>query len=84
VFEFNTKYTDSSGIPDVTFEKAGQKWKAYKSTLTVPVEDITWISDDPKVCTIENGVVTAVAEGWTRVHAVYNGKTFSCIVRCDF
>ncbi|MBQ7331049.1 MAG: Ig-like domain-containing protein [Oscillospiraceae bacterium] len=85
-FEFNTKYTDpSSGKYDTTFDQKGYVWRAYKSSLTIDPTDITWISDNPEVCTVdEKGLVTMVGPGTTEVHAQYNGKTVSCIVRCTF
>ncbi len=85
-FEFNTKYTDpSSGKYDTTFDQKGYVWRAYKSSLTIDPTDITWISDNPDVCTVdEKGLVTMVGPGTTEVHAQYNGKTVSCIVRCTF
>ena len=49
-----------------------------------PMDQILWTSDDPSVATVENGVVTAVAEGSTTVHAEYNGVTSSCDIICDF
>lgn len=85
-FEFNTKYTDAStGKYDTTFDQKGYVWRAYKSSLTIDPTDITWISDNPDVCTVdEKGLVTMVGPGTTEVHAQYNGKTVSCIVRCTF
>jgi len=85
-FEFNTKYTDpSSGKYDTTFDQKGYVWRAYKSSLTIDPTEITWISDNPDVCTVdEKGLVTMVGPGTTEVHAQYNGKTVSCIVRCTF
>lgn len=84
-FAFNTKYYDeSTGKADTTMEKQGETWRAYKSDLSVDPSVITWISDDPTVCTVENGIVTAVGPGKTEVHAQYAGKTYTCVVRCSF
>ncbi len=77
-FEFNAKEND------VTLSKAGEIWTAYKNDVSVAPELITWISDDPNVCTVENGIVTAVGPGRTEIHAEYNGVTYTCIVRCAF
>ena len=80
---FNTPFKDSNtGKYDITLSKKGEVWKAYNGTIS-PLE-ITWVSDDPNVCTIVNGVVTAVGRGQTEVHAQYNGVTVSCIIRCSF
>ena len=84
-FEFNTKFQDAtSGKWDTTMQKQGETWKAYKNSLTVDPGAITWTTDDACVCTVENGIVTAVGPGKTEIHAQYGGKTFSCIVRCAF
>ena len=85
VFEFNTRYVDeSTGKYDTTLEAAGKTWRAYKTGMAVAPEDIQWSVDDPSICTIDNGVVTAVAPGKTEIHAVYNGVTYTCIVRCSW
>lgn len=66
---------------DFTLNYEGHKWDLYNGSI--PEEDITWTSDDETVATIENGVVTAVGNGVTKVHAQYNGVKVSCIVRCS-
>lgn len=80
-FVFNTKFVDeSTGKRDITFTER-KKWKAYTDDLSVDPSEITWTSDDPGICTIENGIVTVVGPGTTEIHAEYGGKTYSCIVR---
>lgn len=66
----------------ITADYEGFTWQLYSGS--VPLEDIVWTSDDPAVATIENGVVTAVSEGTTTVHAEYNGVTSSCEIVCSF
>lgn len=84
-FAFNTPFTDSTtGYGDTTLSAQGKTWTAYKSSLTVDPSLITWTSDDEAVCTVENGIVTAVGGGKTLIHATYNGVTYSCIIRCPF
>ena len=83
-FKWNTAYVDANGVGDVSLDKQGSTWKAYKSSLTIDVKDITWTSDDEKVCTFVDGVVTAVGRGTTKIHATYNGVTYDCIIRCTF
>lgn len=84
-FEFNTAYVDSStGYGDATLSAQGKTWKAYKSSLKVDPSEIIWTSDDTSVCTVENGIVTAVGPGKTLIHAQYNGVTYSCLIRCAF
>lgn len=84
-FEFNTYFVDPvTGNGDCTLTAQGATWRAYKSDLTVPVEDIIWTSDDPSIASISNGIVTAVAPGSTKIHAQYNGVTYTCVIRCSF
>ena len=84
-FQFNTVFVDSTtGYGDLTLDKQGKTWRAYKNDVSVSPFEITWTSDDPSVCTIEDGIVTAVGPGRTLIHASYNGVTYSCIVRCSF
>ena len=66
----------------MTLSIEGVTWTLYSGEI--PVEDITWVSDDPSVATFDKGVVKAVSEGTTNVHATYNGITSSCEVICDF
>ena len=82
--EFNTnpKWNDPvTGYPDTTVTQ-GETWKAYKGTLSVPVDQITWTSDDPTIATVQNGIVTAISPGKTYIYAEYGGKRFTCIFRC--
>ena len=65
---------------DFTMTKKGENWKLY--TGDIPADQITWTSDNTSVVTVKEGVVTAVGKGMTTVHAEYNGKKVSCIVRC--
>ena len=65
---------------DFTLGEYGQTHTLYKGEI--PVELITWTTDDENVVTIENGVVTAVGKGYTTVYAEYLDIKLSCIVRC--
>lgn len=65
---------------DFTLNNKGQTWKLY--TGEIPVDQIIWTSDDEKVATVKDGVVTAVGSGYTTVHGEYGGTKLSCIVRC--
>lgn len=66
---------------DFTLNTKGQTWKLY--TGDIAANQITWTSDDEKVATIVDGVVTAVGSGTTKVHGEYGGVKLSCIVRCS-
>lgn len=80
-FVFNTSFKDGDKW-DITL-KYGDVWTCYKKDLAVDPGAITWTSDNPAVCTIQNGVVTIMGPGTTEIHAQYAGKTFTCIVRTD-
>lgn len=67
---------------DFSLFALGAWWDLYDGT--VPVDQITFTSDDESVATFIDGRVTAVAPGTTNVHAAYNGETLSCIVRCSW
>lgn len=70
---------------DFTLRLNGAKsHNVYKNTEisgSVAADSIIWSSENPDVCTIENGVVTAVGVGVTQVYAEYQGQKVSCIVR---
>lgn len=70
----------------ITADFEGFTWKLYDDSVigAVPANEITWISDDPSVATFTNGVVEAISEGKTMIHAEYNGVRTSCEVICDF
>ncbi len=65
---------------DFTLTGKGDTWKLYSGEIAA--DKITWTTDDEKVVTIKNGVVTATGKGMTQVHGEYGGKKVSCIVRC--
>lgn len=65
---------------DFTLNKKGETWLLYNGEI--PVKQIVWTSDNEKVVTIKDGVVTAVSTGSTTVYGEYNGNKVSCVVRC--
>ena len=67
---------------DITLLQFNEVWDLYDGDI--PVESITWTTDNPAIATIENGVVKAVGVGQTTVYAEYNGQKVSCIIRCSF
>lgn len=84
-FKWNTPYTDdSTGYGDATLSAQGKTWTAYKSSLEIDPSLITWTVDDESVCTVKDGIVTAVGSGKTLLHTTYNGVTYTCIIRCPF
>lgn len=66
---------------DITFTTVGEAWTLYRGNISLT--EITWSSDDDTIATFAKGVVTAVGNGTTEVHAEYNGKKVSCIIRCN-
>ncbi len=67
---------------DITFKKQGDGWTIYSGN--VPVDQITWSTDDDAIATVENGRVIAVGPGTTKVYAEYGEQKVSCIIRCVF
>lgn len=67
---------------EILFAKQGETWQFFAGD--VPVEDIEWTSDDESVALVSDGLVVAIGEGETVVHAMYGELTATCIVKCDF
>lgn len=66
---------------DFTLNNYGATWTLYKGEI--PADVITWTSDDEKVVTVKDGVVTAVGPGKATISAEYAGIKLECIVRCS-
>lgn len=45
---------------------------------------VTWTSEDPEVATVDGGLVTGVAPGYTTIHAKVGSQELTCIVRCSW
>ena len=67
---------------DITFFGEGEFCYLYIGD--VDESDIYWYTYDDTVAIIDDGVVTAVGPGVTYVFGDYNGKTISCVVRCNW
>lgn len=67
---------------DITFTAPGESWALYDGTL--PVDAVTFLSDSNAVATFENGIVTAVGNGITEIHAVCDDATITCVIRNAF
>lgn len=49
------------------------------------VSGATFASENTGICTVNgNGLVTATGSGTTNVNVTYGGKTYTCIIRCNF
>jgi type IV secretory pathway VirB9-like protein len=46
----------------------------FKDGYSEYIQDAQWKSDDESIATVENGVITAVGFGKTKVIAAYMGK----------
>ena len=71
-------YLDKS---DFTLAYRGDFYQ-LKFNPELTAEDITWISNNPNVATVENGLVKCVGYGTTTVIAKYGDQEVECIVRC--
>ena len=69
-------------LSELTLESAGATCLLYRGPA--PIGQVEFSSDDTSIATFVAGVVTAVAEGTTTVHASYLGSTASCTVKCVF
>ena len=67
---------------DITFTSKGSTWNLYDGSI--PRNQITWTSDDVSVASFTDGVVMAVGNGTTTVHAVLGDQKVSCTIRCAF
>lgn len=67
---------------DITFSKKGETWQLYSGPIDISL--ITFSSDNDKVVTFVDGVVTAVNRGTVKVYAEIGDQKVSCIIRCAF
>lgn len=67
---------------DITLDKTTAEIKAGETVtlIATPAEGVTWTSDNTAVATVENGVVTGVAEGSATITATLGEKTATCTV----
>lgn len=77
---FNTRYYGTDGTAEVTLRYNGEIWRCYNGNI--PLEEITWKSDNESIVTVDNGVVTAVGSGDTIIHAIWGEFDIKCKVRC--
>ena len=66
----------------ITFTSEGETWMVYSGDIAV--EDIIWTSDDESVALVSDGLIIAIGQGQTVIHAAYNDLTASCPVKCEF
>ena len=49
----------------------------------IPVEDVTWFTMDSSIAIVNDGVVTSMGRGTTKIYAEYKDQQVFCIVRCN-
>lgn len=69
-------------LTDITFNAKDQGYTFKCSGLTN--EEVTWISEDENIVTVENGKAISVGRGTTNIIAKYGEQEVTIIVRCDF
>lgn len=74
----------SISASDITLFTKGES-TTLRLTNTKDGDEIVWESEDPEIASVNsNGYVKAEGRGTTNVTATLNGKTYTCIVRCNF
>lgn len=68
-------------VSSVTLTAIGETKLLY--TGSIPVDEITWETENEYTATVNNGVVTAVASGPVKITATYRGVVATCDVLCD-
>lgn len=77
-------WANANGIRDITLDKPGKVFNIYDSASTVSAEEITWVSKNPSIATVNNGKVTAISKGKTEIHASYGDVKVYVIIRCNW
>lgn len=65
---------------DLTLTAHGQQYTLKVTGLSN--EEVTWISEDESIVTVENGTLTRVGKGTANVIAKYGDQEVTIIVRC--
>ena len=69
-------------LTDITFNAKDQGYTFKCSGLSN--DEVTWISEDESIVTVENGKAISVGRGTTNIIAQYGEQKVTIIVRCDF
>ena len=70
---------------DVTFQYRGEKLRlVLRDANGKEVTGLSWVSGNGGVCSVSDGLATAMGSGETKVSVTYNGSTYSCIIRTAF
>ena len=65
---------------DVTLE-VGESFTLLLRQANGQALDVAWSPGDVSVCTVDGNTVTAVGSGDTEVTGIYEGVTYTCVVR---
>lgn len=92
-----TEATEAATEPQET-QPEEVKLKLKKTDITIPYlrtsvtlaldcdidpEEVTWFTMDSSIAIVNDGVVTSIGRGMTKIYAEYKGQQVSCIVRCS-
>lgn len=71
---------------DVSLFSVNEGFTIYArlGSASVSRSKVTWSTSDPRIATVEKGVVTAVGKGVATITASYEGQKATCTVRCRF
>lgn len=69
-------------LTDITFNAKNQGY-TFKCT-GLSNDEVTWISEDENIVTVEDGKAVSVGRGTTNIIAQYGEQKVTIIVRCDF
>ena len=71
---------------DVSLFSVNESFSIYArlGSSSVSRSKVTWSTSDPKIATVDDGVVTAVGKGVATITAEYKGQKAICTVRCRF
>ncbi len=75
--------TEAAPVPTLTLDKTSASMDLYETLTLTAVKsnidgDVTWSSSDTSKVTVEDGVVTSLAEGKATVTASAGGQTAAC------
>ena len=68
---------------DISFNRWGLTYDLRLDCDLEP-EDVSWMTMNSSVVVVNNGTITVVGSGTTRIIATYGDQTAECIVRCNF
>ena len=81
----NAKFLNSSDKTEITL-KQGETAAIVENSSLIPADrgKVSWTVQDPSVATVDqNGMITAVGEGNTKVQAVFETGSLSCTVHVE-